>query len=165
MKTETKDLSLLFGKVIRCIRKEKKLSQKELSRKVDGKIDASYIGRIERGKQNPSLHTIQKITGALRVDWSYFLEYMSVMEYGVYESKDEIKKSIFEHLDHLSKKEICLYRDLMDICRKYFHQVKMEGTETKDSLQGSLTMPSITQKAASRTGYDRYKSSDKDRSS
>ena len=44
-----------IGQRLRELRQRKGLTQKDLSLKVRGKIDYSYIGKIERGEQLPSL--------------------------------------------------------------------------------------------------------------
>jgi transcriptional regulator with XRE-family HTH domain len=55
----------LFGRRVRELRKERKLSQIELAAKVG--IDRSYMGFLERGERNPSLEVIAKIAEALSV--------------------------------------------------------------------------------------------------
>lgn len=65
MKTE-------IGRRIKRIRVEKNLTQKELASKVG--IDFTYIGKIERGEQLPSLKILLKISETLMVPCGYFLE-------------------------------------------------------------------------------------------
>jgi len=59
------DKSILenFGKKIRTIRLEQKLSQEELAYKAG--LHRTYIGMIERGEKNISLLNIEKISKAL----------------------------------------------------------------------------------------------------
>lgn len=54
-----------FGKKVREIRLEKKLSQGKLA-KILG-VHPTYISGIERGLRNPSLITLEKIAKALNV--------------------------------------------------------------------------------------------------
>ncbi|RLC70352.1 MAG: XRE family transcriptional regulator [Chloroflexi bacterium] len=55
-----------FGSRVRNLRKRCGLSQELLALKAG--IDRTYIGRIERGKANPTLITIIKISAALGVN-------------------------------------------------------------------------------------------------
>lgn len=54
-----------FGKHLRKLRKEARLSQQELGKKA--KIHRTYIGSVERGQQNISLDNIYKIASALKI--------------------------------------------------------------------------------------------------
>ncbi len=55
-----------FGKKIRKIRLEKKLSQGDIARILG--VHRSYISGLERGVRNPSLATVQKVAKALKVN-------------------------------------------------------------------------------------------------
>lgn len=55
-----------FGDKVRELRKEKGLSQEELSYKAD--LHRTYIGMIERAEKNITLSNIEKIAKALDVD-------------------------------------------------------------------------------------------------
>lgn len=54
-----------FGKKVREIRLEKKMSQGDVA-KILG-VHRTYISGIERGMRNPSLITLEKIAKALKV--------------------------------------------------------------------------------------------------
>lgn len=54
-----------IGKQIRDRRKEKDLTQEELAYEVS--INASYVGRIERGEANAPIYTLKKIAKILRL--------------------------------------------------------------------------------------------------
>ena len=56
---------VLFGEVIREVRKEKKLSQEELANKSG--LHRTYIGMVERGEKNISLKNISKLSKGLQV--------------------------------------------------------------------------------------------------
>jgi len=62
------------GKRLRKIRKDLGLTQKEFAQKVPGKVDYTYIGKIERGEQYPSLKMLEKIGKAFSVPLGYFFE-------------------------------------------------------------------------------------------
>jgi transcriptional regulator with XRE-family HTH domain len=55
-----------FGEKVRELRKEKGLSQEELSYKSD--LHRTYIGMIERAEKNITLLNIEKIAKGLNVD-------------------------------------------------------------------------------------------------
>jgi transcriptional regulator with XRE-family HTH domain len=54
-----------FGKAVRRLRKKRRLSQEALADLAS--LHATFIGRIERGVQNVSLKTVQKLAKALKV--------------------------------------------------------------------------------------------------
>lgn len=61
-----------FGKRIRELRHEEKLSQEQLANKC--KLHRTYIGNVERGEKNISLENIEKIAMALEVKMSDLFE-------------------------------------------------------------------------------------------
>ena len=60
------NILIAFGEKVRELRKEKGLSQEELSFKAD--LHRTYIGMIERAEKNITLINIEKIAKALEVD-------------------------------------------------------------------------------------------------
>lgn len=61
-----KEILKKFGDKVREIRKEKGLSQEELSFKAD--LHRTYIGMIERAEKNITLINIEKIANALEIN-------------------------------------------------------------------------------------------------
>jgi transcriptional regulator with XRE-family HTH domain len=61
-----KNILIAFGEKVRELRKEKGLSQEDLSFKAD--LHRTYIGMIERAEKNITLINIEKIAKALNVD-------------------------------------------------------------------------------------------------
>ena len=59
------DIQMSFGRSVRKLRKKKRLSQEALGDLAG--LHATFIGRLERGSQNVSLKTIQKLARALKV--------------------------------------------------------------------------------------------------
>jgi transcriptional regulator with XRE-family HTH domain len=59
------NISKLFGKRVREIRKRRKLSQERLAEKAG--LDRSFMSGIERGVENPTLYTIQAVAEGLGV--------------------------------------------------------------------------------------------------
>jgi len=68
-----------LGERIRRLRKRLGLTQKEFAGRVVGKVDYTYIGRMERGEQYPSLKMLEKIGKAFGVPLSYFFEDNSIL--------------------------------------------------------------------------------------
>lgn len=61
-----------FGQTIRQLRKEKRLTQKEVAKKVD--IDVTYLSKIENGKLDPPAHDkIKKLAEILEVDSDFLI--------------------------------------------------------------------------------------------
>ncbi|KOR87829.1 helix-turn-helix domain-containing protein [Paenibacillus solani] len=63
---------LAFGRALRTIRKEKKLTQDELS--LYSRVDRSYISELENGEKAPTLLTITALARALHVKASALIE-------------------------------------------------------------------------------------------
>lgn len=63
---------LAFGRALRKIRKEKKLTQDELS--LYSRVDRSYISELENGEKAPTLLTITALARALHVKASVLVE-------------------------------------------------------------------------------------------
>lgn len=70
--TEKQQFANVVGKRLRKIRKEKNLSQEELSEKAG--YYRTYVGHIETGNYSPSLHTMWRIAHALKVDLGELLK-------------------------------------------------------------------------------------------
>jgi transcriptional regulator with XRE-family HTH domain len=66
-------LKKLLGARIKELRKLNKLSQEQLSEKID--IDPKHLSRIEVGNSYPSLDTLESIANALKVEIKDFFEF------------------------------------------------------------------------------------------
>ncbi len=60
-----------FGKILRQVRQEKRLSQEQLAFKAE--LHRTYISQLERGIKSPSLLTIYKICTSLGISVSYLV--------------------------------------------------------------------------------------------
>lgn len=67
MENKQNNKKALLGRRIREIRTTKGLTQEKLGSKAD--VSYKFVGEIERGLQNPSFDTLEKIAGALDVEF------------------------------------------------------------------------------------------------
>jgi len=63
-----------LGQRVKKLRKSLGLSQKQFASRVLGKIDYTYVGKIERGRQYPSLNLLERIGRAYHVPLGYFFQ-------------------------------------------------------------------------------------------
>ncbi|MCQ2753926.1 MAG: helix-turn-helix domain-containing protein [bacterium] len=61
-----KDLEKKFGAKLAYVRKSKKFSQMKLAEIVD--MNFNYIGQIERGEANVTIHTMKILANALEIE-------------------------------------------------------------------------------------------------
>ena len=61
-----------LGENLRKLRLKKNLSQGDLAKALD--VDRAYISNIENGRMNPTLSTLEKISGALGISSSELLK-------------------------------------------------------------------------------------------
>ena len=57
-----------FGLVVKALRKERKLSQEALA--AEAGLDRAFLSQVETGRKQPSLLTIFRLAGALKLDVS-----------------------------------------------------------------------------------------------
>lgn len=94
----------LLGARIREIRKGLKLSQEQLSEKVD--VDPRYISRIELGKCYPSLEKLESIARALNVEMRELFEFMH-METTTATTTQDVEK-LLEGIDDENQRQLVL---------------------------------------------------------
>lgn len=63
----------IFGKNLKLARKNAELTQQQVAEKA--KVHANYYARIERGEENPSYETIERIIKALKIKSSQVLPF------------------------------------------------------------------------------------------
>ena len=67
-------MKVKVGQRVKKLRKSLGLTQKQFASRVPDKIDYTYVGKIERGEQYPSLKLLEKIGGAYHVPLGYFFQ-------------------------------------------------------------------------------------------
>ncbi len=80
----------ILGQRIRFYRKQKGISQEQLSKLAD--LHPTYIGQIERGEKNASIETIYKISMGLQIPIIQLLEKIDEYPYSLSESLEERDK-------------------------------------------------------------------------
>ena len=91
-------MNLKLGQRVKKLRKTLGLTQKQFASRVPGKVDYTYIGKIERGRQYPSLKLLERIGGTFSVPISYFFQDGRESKQGMI--------SYIEVLDFLNEHEI-----------------------------------------------------------
>lgn len=88
-----------FGKLVRTIRKQRKLTSSQVAERVN--IEVKHLGRIERGEKRPSFELIIALADALEASPSAFFDFEST-------SRDSkaLKKHIIQQLDSRDTSEL-----------------------------------------------------------
>ncbi len=125
-----------IGGRLRRIRKERGFTQKKLVEVIKGKIDYSYIGKIERGEQLPSIKVLKRISDALSVPLGYFFHNTMVstlMEIANEDIKDiagnENKRSFLKAAKMLHDDDVPLIREIIDVLIRHRNGGILENTE------------------------------------
>ena len=66
------NIAIAFGKALRQLRKERKLSQEQLGFEAD--LQRIYVSKLELGQQQPSLTTIFKLASGLQCSASELIQ-------------------------------------------------------------------------------------------
>ena len=73
-----RSVAAVIGERLRNLRLQQGFTQRELARQVAGGVDLSYISRIERGEQLPSLKVLQRLGIALGASLKEFFDPLPV---------------------------------------------------------------------------------------
>ena len=71
--TKNENIEKKFGSKLALVRKSQKISQMKLAEIVD--MNFNYIGQIERGEANVTIHTMKKIADALNVEMKELFDF------------------------------------------------------------------------------------------
>jgi transcriptional regulator with XRE-family HTH domain len=72
------DLLSIIGARIRSLRKSKGWSQEKLAEQAD--LNASYVGKIERGEKNTTFKSLEKVASALGISMIELFKYTEPVE-------------------------------------------------------------------------------------
>jgi len=98
--SDTDMKQIIFGKRLSEVRKDKKLSQDELAKKLD--MQGAVIGRYERDEVKPSIEVAAKIAQALGVSLDYLVGNSDMLlEADVIKRIQEIQNLPDKDRDHL----------------------------------------------------------------
>lgn len=130
------------------------LTQKELANKIVGKMDYTYIGKIERGEQLPSLKVLGKLSDALAVPLAYFFQEETLSLILPEElrrlSRDKERGGLLREVAKISRGDIPL---LLEIIRVLDTHRRMKGTH-RNAVLYPLEQKEV-QQAAERAGLYR----------
>jgi len=111
-----------IGKRLKALRKKIGLTQKQFAERVEGKVDYTYIGKIEREEQYPSLKMLEKIGKAFSVPLGYFfedetsLESLALLPQELRELlKDKKRQNLLKKSQILAERDLSLVIQIMDI--------------------------------------------------
>lgn len=122
-----------IGKEIRNIRKKKKITMVELAKLTD--FSQSYLSQVERGKINPSVGALQKISHAFGIPMAHFFENKMSPE------KDKSSVTVV----HANERKELVYP-----------QSGVEYQLLTPNLKGKLEILYITAEPGGDTGQDRF---------
>lgn len=145
------DLKTQIGRRLRRIRRMRDLTQKELANKIVGKVDYTYIGKIERGEQLPSLKVLGKLSDALAVPLAFFfqeevLSHLLPEELRTLSGETE-RTALLREVAKISRGDIPL---LLEIIRVLNVHRSMTGGK-REAIQYSVERSKL-QRAAERVG-------------
>jgi transcriptional regulator with XRE-family HTH domain len=113
-------LKLTVGRQLKRLRTGKGLTQKGLAAAVRGGLDYTYIGKIERGEQLPSLKILMKISEALSVPLGSFFPDEPIAKIcdastpeTDYRVRDEKRNGLYEALEQLHNDDIPLLTEIV----------------------------------------------------
>ncbi len=140
MKTE-------IGKRLKKIRKERGLTQGALASRISGKVDYTYIGKIERDIQLPSIKILKRISDALSVPLSYFFleegtaELLELLPEDLKEiAKNEKKQVFLRALKEINEEDIPLFIEIIDILNKHRGIRRQDELIDKGERQPSVSV-------------------------
>ena len=131
-------LQIEIGKRLKKLRMDKGLTQKRLAAKVKGGVDYTYIGKIERGKQLPSLKVLLSISETLCVPINFFFRdepdtivYVNSSAELGFLVRDEKGRELLNTLKLLQERDIPLVIEIARILARHGN-VEKPGTLVKD---------------------------------
>jgi transcriptional regulator with XRE-family HTH domain len=113
------DIKAQIGRRLRRVRKVRGLTQKELASKIVGKVDYTYVGKIERGQQLPSLKVLGRLSEALAVPLAYFFQDEAVPDLLPDElrrvRREEDRAALFREVARIARADIPLLSEIIRV--------------------------------------------------
>lgn len=102
METKHREIKELIGSHIKQLRRSRGMSQEELAEKIG--IGSKYLSSIERGRENPTLDTLIRLSLGLNID------IFEMVNYSQKKSANELRKTIKEltRRDDVEKLDLAL---------------------------------------------------------
>ncbi len=123
---ETNFLSEEIGKKLKNTRKKLQLTQKQLSERIHGGMDYTYIGKIERGDIMPSIKMLKRISEGLQIPVDFFFQKETVVDLlGLLPqdirdiAQDIDKVAFFREVKQLDKEDVPLVTEIIRILNKH----------------------------------------------
>ncbi len=113
-----------IGFKVRALRKRLGLTQAGLAKKVGKGIDPTYIGKIERGKQFPSIKILKEIGDALSTPIVYFFE-----EEGQPRVVDRRKAELIRTIETLNHQDISFISEVITALTRHRTQGLLKVAE------------------------------------
>lgn len=116
-----------IGESIRLLRLKKGLSQEQLA--LHSGVNTSYLGQVERGENNPTVHTLEKIAAGLEVPLGSLIGDCELTE-----SAEKNKKTVLAVLNSDDLKQLVLdaiKTNVMNL-RSETHSTKARIHENED---------------------------------
>jgi transcriptional regulator with XRE-family HTH domain len=144
-------LKVEIGNRLKRLRLEKGFTQKELAVRVKGGLDYTYIGKIERGEQLPSLKILIKISEALSVPLGYFFRdeaLPALHKLFVHEFKPLVKgvkgRNLLTAIESLHEDDIPLLIEIIRLLNRHRNAAKAKLPDT-----GGEDVPMAAEEGAS----------------
>lgn len=93
------DTKELLGKRVRELRKKRGLTQEQLAERAN--VDVKYLGNIERGRENPTIGTLEKLVNALSVKLHQILNFEHEVQ-----GERLLRRRIVQILEKCDEKEL-----------------------------------------------------------
>lgn len=109
-----------IGRALKRLRTERGLTQKELAALVSGGLDYTYIGKIERGEQLPSLKILIGLSEALGVSPGLFFQEEAASDSGRIRAVSAGKRGELEkELRHLQPDDLPLVVEIIRLLNRH----------------------------------------------
>ncbi len=131
-----------IGERLKALRKNLGLTQKEFARKVQGKVDYTYIGKVEREEQYPSLKMLERIGKSFNVPLSYFFQDESIskslnlLPYEIKKLlKDRKRQGLLRISQELNERDLFLITQIINILSQSKPSGALQVSERKGKYE------------------------------